>query len=162
MTRLLEKLFNKLSKIGLAGIECADDNLRSNEDYVRKVIKNKGVHKFYYASDFLKSDAEFILSMVEEFPGILEFCDNKIYDRYMPDCFMMEEIEMDPIIFLDMCYIKNDDCLYYFPDDLVINYLNMIKNGEVIKGCYQGKEYEHKLEIQEGDNLWFMVYEGNF
>ena len=95
MLRLIEKLINRLAKIGLVGIEGADEELRDSEQYIRKVIQKKGADKFQYASKYIRSDAEFILSMVKDYPEILEHCNSEIYDRYMKDCFMVEEELLD-------------------------------------------------------------------
>ncbi len=162
MTRLLEKLLNRLSKIGAVGIENTDDNLRDNEDYVRKVIKKKGAQKFEYASNYLRSDAGFILSLVEEYPDVLEFCKNDIYDRYVKDCFLVEEELMDKLVFVDLCYQKNNDTVLYFSEDIAQQYLKMVQNGEVVRGIYQGKEYEHQLISKEDDLYYYSIYQANF
>ena len=157
MLRLIEKLINRLAKIGLVGIEGANEELRDSEQYIRKVSQKKGADKFQYASKYIRSDAEFILSMVKDYPEILEHCNSEIYDRYMKDCFMVEEELLDMLIFADLCYQKNDYTLYYFPDDIVCKYLKMLENGETIKGFYNGKPYEHKLSVEEKDLFWLSM-----
>lgn len=162
MTRLLEKLINKLAKISFVGIEGADVDLRDNEQYVRKVIQKKGASKFKFASSYLKSDAEFILSLVENYPDILEDVEDEIVDRYLVDCFMIEEEPVDMLVFMDMCYQKNDFALYFFSNDLVLKYLDMLEKGETVKGSYHGSKYEHKLSIEEKDYFWIEVYNPRF
>lgn len=157
MTRLIEKIINKLAKIGLVGIEGADEELRDNEQYIRKVIRKKGADKFKYASKYIRSDAEFILSMVEEYPEILEHCNSEIYDRYMKDCFMVEEKQMDMIVFADLCYSKNEFSIAYLPYELVEKYISCKKDGVIIKSFYQGKPYEKKLEMTDTDDLLFQM-----
>lgn len=162
MTRLIEKLINGLAKMGLVGIEGADENLRDSEEYIRKVIKKKGADKFKYASNYLKSDSEFILSLIEKCPEIIQYCRSEIFVRYMKDCFMVEEEPVDILVFADLCYQKNDSILYYFPNDIVSKYLEMLENGETIKGVYKGETYEHKLSVQEKDLFWLSAFHTQF
>lgn len=153
MARLIEKLMHRLAKIGLVGIEGAGEDLRDSEQYVRKVIQKKGSSKFKYASKYLRSDAEFILSLVQEYPEILEDCEETIYDRYIKDCFMIEEEPVDMMVFVDLCYSKNDLSLLYFPDEIIDKYISWKKDGITIKSFYHGQIYMKELELTENDNL---------
>ena len=154
--RLIEKIVSKFAKMGWVSLENVGENLSGNETFVRDVIQRKGAKQFKYAGEDLRSDAKFILSMVEEFPDILEYSAEEIYDVYLveDDPFRIEMDLVDPMVFATMCYKKNELSFSFFNDVVAFELYEAIKEGKTIKGTFQGEPFEYKFTYDVSELAW--------
>ncbi len=143
MTSLIYKLQLKLVKMGLKSLGNANDKFRDSEQFVETCIDEYGIQEFKYASKRLRSDAEFILKYVKEYPYILEFCEEDIIDFYVDDNFIVVEKPMDKLLFAIKCCDENIEAFRYLSETDAFKYYSAAKNGAEIVGKYHGREERH-------------------
>ena len=62
---LLYKLQLRLAKFGVKSLKDSNDKLRDSEQFVQTCIETYGEDQFQFASERLRSDAEFILKSLK-------------------------------------------------------------------------------------------------
>lgn len=158
----------KMAKIGLKSMRNANEDLRDSEEFVKSCINAKGVKEFKLASDRLKSDAEFILTIVKNHPEILQYCAKDIYDRYVDVSFIVVEDQLvDEMIFAIKCLNENIESFKYLPRSIAYKYYRASKNGETVVGNYHGKQESYTLNkdadyLQTIQNIRFGAVECDF
>ncbi len=134
-----------LAEIGVKSLKNSNDNLKDSEQFVETCINIYGEEEFQFASERLRSDAEFILKFVKKHPKILKFCQPKIYDSYIEDDFIIVEEPMDELLFATKCCNENIEAFRYLPQSAALKYYRAVKSGVEVVGEYHGKEESYKL-----------------
>ncbi len=120
-----------------------------DEKFVEAALLGNGCEEFKYASDWLKSDAEFILKMLGKYPGILEHAASVIIDRYKDESGILREKEMDGFLFAAMCCSRNVESYKYLTQKDAERYLECVKESKSVVGEYHGEEKEVSLAYTE-------------
>ena len=150
---LVNKLSLLMAKMGCAGLRNASEEDKDNLRYVKAVVKAQGPRSFQFASDFIRSDAESLLEMVTVNSEILHFAKNKIYDRYVKD-MVIEEKEVDKLIFAFKCLEKDTNSLLYFDKCLQKTVVQTLKTKECVEGEFAGKHCKIDLiNLKQDENL---------
>lgn len=119
-----------------------------DEKFVLRSIAKNGVMELTKASERLKSDAKFILGLVEVHPECLNVCANILFDRYEENGKLVEK-EVDRRLFVALCCEKNVDAFKYFKNEDANAYLESVKQGETIVGNFQGEGCQIELSSDE-------------
>ena len=137
-------LFDKIrllkAKSGKLKLKDWNHKYGNDEDFVQACVIGSGAQEIEFASERLKGDADFILKLVQINPEVLKFCNNKIYDRFVQDIVVYEELELDKLFFAAKCCAVNSKSFKYLSEDVAKKYLALVKNSEDIVGVYHGKK----------------------
>jgi len=154
---LLDKLSVTLARIGCAGLRNASEEHKDNLAYVKAVVKSQGARSFQFASDYIKSDVESLLEMVDVNPEILNHTAEIIYDRYVKDMEIVEE-EVDYNLFALKCLQISVDALVYFEDEIRDRVINILKNENKYEGNLLGKPCSIDIKkLRANNDLMFII-----
>ncbi len=146
---LLEQI--RLNKARNGKISLKDCAVRDtfNEKFVEACIQGNGAEEFEYASEWLRTDADFILRMIKDYPEVIRYIDDIVIDRYKNEIGILAEKEMDKFFFLTLCCKKNLRVFRYLDDENATRYMNAVKREEIIKGEYRGEKQEIALQYDD-------------
>ena len=145
---MINKILNRLSKK-----ENKDDKA-----YIAKKVEAKGVEAFKSCGASLKSDAKFVLDLVKTCPECLEVCDKELFDRYEDNGVQVEQ-PVDKMLFAALCCQNNVESFKYLTKDIAKRYMAVVENSEIVKGSFQGEDYEiqFKADVDYLDLLKFYL-----
>lgn len=143
---LLNKLSVGMARIGCAGLRNASKQNKDNLDYVKAVVYAQGARSFQFASDFVRSDANDLIEMVEIDPEILNYKSDIVYDRYIDSIILVEDEVVDPIVFALKCVLKDNISLYYLDKDIQDKVISLIQSNKIYQSTFNGKPFTFKAE----------------
>ena len=118
----------------MESLEFLSKEQQDNANIVREHIEALGEQEFKFASANLRSDAEYILSLVEKFPKVLKYV-GKIYERNCLTGKLEKENEVTSnVFFAAECFWRNKETFKYINDDLAVQYYEMVKEGFMREG----------------------------
>ena len=155
---LLNKLSVAMARAGLSGLRNASEKHKDNLNYVKAVVKGQGPRSFQFASDWIRSDAQSLLEMVEINPEILNHAKDKIFDRYVKDKGIVEE-EVDYNLFALKCLDVDASCMAYFSEDLQNKIIKILNEQEKYEGKFSGKPCVIDLNnLKTKEEMMFVIH----
>ena len=150
MTNLFKNLLARYGRISLSKL---DDEKCDDLEIVSRCVKNFGPGQFMYASDWLKSDADSILRLIEIEPAIINYCADVVYDRYVDQDFVVKEEEVDAIAFASKCVHASEYAFSCLPIKYAKPYYKAFLKKDPVTACFHGKPYEidfnkNKYEVE--------------
>ena len=155
--RLFDKIILCLAESGRISLKDLGEKYNEDEEFVEACMNSRGVQEFQYASEWLKSDADFILKWVSKKPEILEYCADIVYDRYLDNLTVYQEKEIKTFWFALMCCRAHTGAYKYIDDESAKMYYDAVKGGKTYKGEYHGETEIIKLE-NDRDYLDTLLY----
>jgi len=137
---LVDRVRINLIRCGKLSLSELSFDHKFDENFVEDCIAAGGAEQFYHASDWLRSDAKFILKLIEKHPEVLAHCEDVIFDRYDDETGSMKEVELDKFFFIALCCEKNLRAYKFIPEKVAIEYMNAVKESKTITGEFNGKE----------------------
>lgn len=137
---LFEKIKLNMARNGKISLKDCDVKYGFDENFVEACIQGRGVEEFQYASEWLRTDANFILKMIEKYPEIIEHCSEEIYDRYNDEKGLLIEKEMDKFFFQVLCCKKNLKVYRFLDNESAKRYMEAVKEEKVVSGEYHGEK----------------------
>ncbi len=142
--KLFDKIRLNLALKGKIKLKEWKDRYGDDETFVEAFVAGNECEEFQHASYRLRTDAEFIMKMVKKYPGILEYCEDVIYDRYIEDGMLIER-EMNKLFFAALCCSKNVFSFKYFDSDLADAYFDCVENSVKLIDRYHGEKQTIEL-----------------
>ena len=155
---LFDKIRLSLIKRGVLSLSKLDSDCCDDEEFVEEAIKAKGIQEFQHAGSWLRSDAEYILKLVEKYPQVVQYCDKIVYDRYIKDQVWIEEIELDKVFFAALCCEKNITSFKYLDEASARGYMELVKSKGKIVDSFHGKEKVVDFANEDEDKVDLLNY----
>ena len=148
-----EKLSFKMAKTGMLSARNASKKLQDDAAFIRVCVLTRGGEEIGFASDRLKSDADFILGLVKKSPDVLDFCSDVVYDRYETEDGLVEK-EVDSMDFISLCCCVDEDLILYFSEDLIGKYYEYIQTQEQLSCDFHGKKVPIDIQLIRYELQW--------